>query len=203
MSFKNFELNNNSGSQAEAAVLAYLNRCGSAVAHPRGKYDTDIDWTTPDGEVHTVGVETINKWGDDEVYPYPFYNASTHKRARKILNGSESILFIVNQPLTRFMVVSGMHFTPSMIPVESKAWLRGVNGKFQRGDSEDPMAMATCPWGMPSNVEWCFKVQRRKTHSLTSNHPISYERLNEIKVWNGPAPLKQLTTLNGEQNYDC
>ena len=196
MTFQNFQLNDAVGKRAENAVFGWCNRHGSAVKHPNGIFGTDIEWTTTNGVKLNVGVELIKKWAGEEEYPYQFYNLNTHKRARKMLNGEEPVLFVVSKNVERFMVILPYNLTPEMVPVESRAWLTGINGMFQRGSSEDPLTLAKCPWGCSVKEEWCFKVPRKQTYSFDVEAQVmTQEQWNAKLTWNGPKPLGGIEML--------
>ena len=197
MTFQNFELNDAAGKRAEKAVLDWCNQNGTAVAHPSGIYSTDILWTTENGIELNCGVELIKKWDGSPEYPYAFYNLNTHKRARKQVNGEEPVLFVVSADCSRFFVIMPCSLTPDMVPVESNAWISGVNGMFQRGDKDDPLALATCPWGCPANQEFCFKIPRKPTSLFSSaKAPVmSQAEWDEKLRWTGPEPLGGIEML--------
>lgn len=181
-----FDVNDSFGKRAEDAVRSMLSR-HLCVAEKEREWDADV---TAKGTVYgdiTFGVECIRKWTARQ-FPYENYNLLTHKRARKMLNGQERFLFVVSADCERFMF-----YTPSCVPEDAEAWSPGGRipasdgSSFARGSDNDPLQLASCPWGYSG--EWAFKVPAKPSNEFSGVDTIPLDIIMRKISWSGPPPL--------------
>ena len=184
-----FDVNNEKGMAGENVVRNYLSR-NCNVLRKQKEWDADATIDLGCYGLVGVGVEVINAWRKRGQYQYPYYNLLTHKRARKMLNREEVILFVLSSDLSQFMVM-----LPSFVPREATAWepngliQKAGGGGFRRGSAEDPLMMMACPWGYSN--ETAFKVPRKKAMRFDTAPEFPYHKAMRNTCWNGPEPTAQ------------
>ncbi|MGI9459080.1 MAG: hypothetical protein ACR2NF_03700 [Pirellulales bacterium] len=183
-----FDVNNSKGVAGEAVVRDYLS-LNCKVLQKKAEWDADATLDLGCYGLVGVGVEVINGWKKAGEYQYPFYNLLTHKRARKMLNREEVILFVLSSDLSQFMVV-----LPSYVPREAHVWepngliQKAGGGGFRRGSSEDPLMMMACPWGYIN--ETAFRVPRKRAMAFDEAPEFPYHEAMRKTCWNGPEPKR-------------
>jgi hypothetical protein len=181
-----FDINNEKGVRGEHVVREYLSQ-NCEVLQKEKEWDSDATLDLGCYGLVGVGVEVINGWKKEGEYQYAYYNLLTHKRARKMLNREEVILFVLSGDLSQFMVM-----LPSFVPRDASAWepngliRKEGGGGFARGSSEDPLSMRACPWGY--RKETAFKVPKRKAIPFDNAPEFPYHRVMRNTYWNGPEP---------------
>ncbi len=181
-----FDCNNGFGLRAESAVRLYLSK-NCKVLPKKNDYDADVTVDLGDHGVVGVGVERLRGWEEVGEYQWPHYNLLTHKRARKLWNREEAILFVVSNCLKQFMV-----FTPNVRLLSDDAYMprgriQSTAGSFERGSDSDPLRLAKCPWGY-DHGEWAFKVKPTTVQRFDSAIDFPYNKAMAQMNWTGPEP---------------